>query len=210
MLDHVGWWWCWDWDIRRWHHKIGGWPVLPLVICFVAVGLCVGDDEEDLVDRANDREPVMLKGGRMRERERGPRPPFQGHSCLLKYHLDLEKINISFKKFGEKERPRSTIDNGIYSWIGPQSPTGWSVLALLGQLEVSFSVTQTGDHQLEHRSKFAPLPSAISIQSHTDLIKSATAPNTHCFRRSSARAIAKILTDTECDPDASQFQRRVW
>ena len=71
-------------------------PVLPLVICFVAVGLCVGDDEEDLVDRANDREPVMLKGGRMRERERGPRPPFQGHSCLLKYHLDLEKINIFF------------------------------------------------------------------------------------------------------------------
>ena len=45
-------------------------PVLLLVICFVAVGLCVGDDEEDLVDRANDREPVMLKGGRMRERER--------------------------------------------------------------------------------------------------------------------------------------------
>ena len=43
-------------------------PVLPLVICFVAVGLCVGDDEEDLVDRANEREPVMLKGGRMRER----------------------------------------------------------------------------------------------------------------------------------------------
>ena len=50
--------------------RLVGRPVLPLVICFVAVGLCVGDDEEDLVDRANDREPVMLKGGRMRERER--------------------------------------------------------------------------------------------------------------------------------------------
>ena len=44
------------------------------MICFVAVGLCVGDDEEDLVDRANDREPVMLKGGRMREREGLDRP----------------------------------------------------------------------------------------------------------------------------------------
>ena len=120
MLDHVG--LCWmvvmlrlalisEGGIIRLVYR----PVLPLVICFVAVGLCVGDDEEDLVDRANEREPVMLKGGRMRERERGPRPPFQGHSCLLKYHLDLEKINISFKKFGEKERPRSTIDNGIYS-----------------------------------------------------------------------------------------------
>ena len=49
-------------------------PVLLLVICFVAVGLCVGDDEEDLVDRANDRESVMLKGGRMREREGLDRP----------------------------------------------------------------------------------------------------------------------------------------
>ena len=77
-------------------------PVLLLVICFVAVGLCVGDDEEDLVDRANEREPVMLKGGRMRERERGPRPPFQGHSCLLKYHLDLGKKIYILKNSGRK------------------------------------------------------------------------------------------------------------
>ena len=88
-------------------------PVLPLVICFVAVGLCVGDDEEDLVDRANEREPVMLKGGRMRERERSS-TALSGTQLPPQIPFGFGK-KIFFKKFGEKERPRSTIDNGIYS-----------------------------------------------------------------------------------------------
>ena len=68
-------------------------PVLPLVICFVAVGLCVGDDEEDLVDRANDREPVMLKGGRMRGRS--PPPPIQGRTLeFIQIHLKYIKVQF--------------------------------------------------------------------------------------------------------------------